>query len=196
MERTYTVYMHFNKINSKVYIGITILKPTVRWGKDGCNYKESPYFWSAIQKYGWENFDHLILATGLSKEEAAEQERFWISEFNSQDKEHGYNLASGGYSQPGEENPFWGHTHSEETRRAVAESNKRRVWTQEARQKCRDKLIGSNNDRAKVVKCIETGIEYPSLRDASEAVHVSRSRISEAANGHRKTCAGYHWQYV
>ena len=52
MDNNYTVYIHNNKINHKKYIGITKQKPEYRWGYNGCNYKESPHFWNAIQKYG------------------------------------------------------------------------------------------------------------------------------------------------
>lgn len=48
----YTVYQHKNKINNKVYIGITKQIPEKRWGINGYNYKTSPHFYSAIQKYG------------------------------------------------------------------------------------------------------------------------------------------------
>ena len=46
----YTVYMHKNKINGKIYIGITSRKPEARWGTNGINYKTSPHFYAAIQK--------------------------------------------------------------------------------------------------------------------------------------------------
>ena len=41
-------------------------EPEKRWGANGCNYKSSPHFYSAIQKYGWDNFEHNILFTGLN----------------------------------------------------------------------------------------------------------------------------------
>ena len=59
----YTVYQHKNKINGKIYIGITSKDPEKRWGHNGYNYKSSSYFYSAIQKYGWDNFEHNILFT-------------------------------------------------------------------------------------------------------------------------------------
>ena len=66
----YYVYQHINKINGKRYIGITKQNPESRWGTDGANYKSSPYFYSAIQKYGCDNFSHDILFNCLTKEEA------------------------------------------------------------------------------------------------------------------------------
>ena len=71
----YIVYQHKNKINNKVYIGITSRTPQERWGNQGCNYKSSPYFYNSIQKYGWDNFEHNILYTDLTKEEACKKEQ-------------------------------------------------------------------------------------------------------------------------
>ena len=62
--KNYCVYQHTNKINGKIYIGITCQKPEKRWGSQGRKYEECPYFWKAIQKYGWENFEHKILFDG------------------------------------------------------------------------------------------------------------------------------------
>ena len=60
-ENNYTVYMHKNKINGKVYIGITSQQPVKRrWRKGSC-YKNCNKFYKAIQKYGWNNFEHIIL---------------------------------------------------------------------------------------------------------------------------------------
>ncbi len=69
----YTVYQHRNKINNKVYIGITQQALEKRWGINGTNYKSSPHFFSAIQKYGWDNFEHNILFTGRTFTEEHKQ---------------------------------------------------------------------------------------------------------------------------
>lgn len=74
MEYNYKVYKHTNMVNGKVYIGITMNELNVRFGKNGSNYKECPYFWSAIQKYGWDAFSHELLMDGLTKEEAGLKE--------------------------------------------------------------------------------------------------------------------------
>lgn len=94
-KKSYCVYMHRNKINDKKYIGITCRKPEHRWGKDGNSYK-GQIFKTAIDKYGWCNFEHIILFTGLSAEEAYKKEQELIKLYKSNQKEFGYNLSSGG----------------------------------------------------------------------------------------------------
>ena len=91
----YCIYVHKNKINGKVYVGQTCQQPETRWQK-GKGYKQCSYFYAAILKYGWDNFDHTILLTNLSKEEADLKEKEYISLYNSTDPNFGYNLQLGG----------------------------------------------------------------------------------------------------
>lgn len=91
----YTVYKH-TAPNGKVYIGITKQKPERRWGKNGNGYKENDYFYRAIQKYGWENFGHEIIAKNLTEEEAGLMEIDLISQYRSVDRSCGYNRHIGG----------------------------------------------------------------------------------------------------
>ena len=62
----YKIYMHKNKINGKVYIGQTCTSLEERFGKNGIRYKGSTYFYNAIQKYGWDNFEHIILEDNIN----------------------------------------------------------------------------------------------------------------------------------
>ena len=95
---TYYVYRHVNKINGKQYIGITKRKPIERWGSDGSKYKSTPHFYNAILKYGWDNFEHEILYSNLSKERACEIEIELIQKYQTQNRELGYNIMDGGTS--------------------------------------------------------------------------------------------------
>lgn len=97
MNRTYTLYMHKNKINNKVYIGITSQKIYKRWC-GGNGYRKNPYFWNAINKYGWDNFEHIILHENLNKKEAEVEEIKAIEQYDSTNPEKGYNISVGGYS--------------------------------------------------------------------------------------------------
>lgn len=91
----WTVYIHLNKINGKAYVGITRLPPSQRWGNEGYGYKTQP-FYKAIKKYGWENFEHFIFASGLTMEEAVNMESTLIVKLESLISQHGYNSSLGG----------------------------------------------------------------------------------------------------
>lgn len=89
----YFVYKHENKINGKCYIGITCQSnPKKRW-QNGLGYK-SQFFYRAIEKYGWDNFDHIILHEKLSENQAKCQEMFWIKLYKSENIS--YNATDGG----------------------------------------------------------------------------------------------------
>lgn len=95
-ERKFYVYMHVNKINHKKYIGITGQERIQdRWRSDGSGYK-TQVFGRAIQKYGWENFEHIILERELSEEEALEKEKYYIERHNTTNPDYGYNISKGG----------------------------------------------------------------------------------------------------
>lgn len=64
-QNEYCIYRHTNKVNGKVYIGLTKQKPERRWQK-GHGYIGT-LFGNAIGKYGWDNFEHEIVAEGLTR---------------------------------------------------------------------------------------------------------------------------------
>ena len=62
-------------------------------------YKNSLHFYSAIQKYGWQNFKHEILYTNLSLEKANIIEQELIQKYQSTNPKFGYNSTPGGKSR-------------------------------------------------------------------------------------------------
>ena len=113
----FTVYMHVNKTNQKKYIGITSQKPEDRWGPNGNKYT-AQYFSRAIEKYGWDNFDHYILCEDLAEDEAKQLEVTLIEEHNTFNPEFGYNCTLGG-------DGVTKYSTDEERKAAVAESKAR-----------------------------------------------------------------------
>lgn len=124
---TYTVYKHTSP-SGKVYIGITSQKPENRWNH-GKGYEFNSYFYRAINKYGWDTFQHEILYTNLTKDEACAIEIELIAQYKSNDPNFGYNLSSGG------EHPGTGRVVSEETRRKLSESNVGKCRSDDTRRK-------------------------------------------------------------
>lgn len=89
---SYTVYKHISPSN-KVYIGITKGAVEKRWNC-GFGYRHNQYFFNAIRKYGWDNIEHKIVASGLSLENASQMEKDLISFYKQQGIS--YNIAEGG----------------------------------------------------------------------------------------------------
>lgn len=65
MSNEYCVYKITNKLNGKIYIGMSKNLKN-RWSANGIHYKQSKRFYNAIQKYGWNNFEKIVLVEGLS----------------------------------------------------------------------------------------------------------------------------------
>ena len=217
----YTVYQHKNKINGKVYIGITSQKPEQRWGSQGCNYKSSPHFYSAIQKYGWDNFEHNILFTELTKEQACLKEQELIKEYNSMNREFGYNSTSGGdiftmneetkqkisQAMIGNQNGL-GHPCSEEKKEKISNAQKGRKFTEEHKQKLSEaaknhhvpcseekKQILKEKSHKKPVYCEELDKIFESVQECGRQLGIPATNISKLCNGRGKTLKGYHLRY-
>lgn len=121
----YTVYMHVNLLNKKKYIGITSLNVNRRWGSDGNGYKTQTFF-RAIEKYGWNNFEHKIIYTGLTEQDALSNEIELISKYKTNDSSFGYNMTTGG-----EENKKL----NEASKRKIGIANSKRIVSLETRAK-------------------------------------------------------------
>lgn len=132
----WSVYKHTTP-SGKIYIGITHLKPEYRWNH-GRGYKSNTHFYKAIQKYGWDEITHEIIATGLTEHEALTLEHDLIISLKAYDKQFGYNKSLGGHIQSeesrrkiGETRKARGHSSwskgkhlSEETKKKISEANK------------------------------------------------------------------------
>lgn len=78
-----------------MYIGQTKNELDKRFGIDGKNYTNCKYFWDAIQKYGWSNFEHILIVNGLTKDVAAVIEAELIVKYRTINPDYGYNGSAG-----------------------------------------------------------------------------------------------------
>ena len=134
--KEYIVYIHISPSNKR-YIGITKREAKKRWGYKGNRYKNNEHFYSAINKYGWDNFQHIIIAKGLTKEEAEWLEIELIKVWDTTNRDKGYNIVEGGnafdglkgelnpmYGLKGELSPLYGIERSKETREKMSKVKK------------------------------------------------------------------------
>lgn len=183
MKNNYTVYFHRNKANGKYYVGITGSSVNKRWRKGksytqfvGDNYKHRK-FAPAIKKYGWDGFDHVIVSTGLTLEDATKMEVELIKKYNS--LEEGYNSTSGG--------------------EGTSEIKRDSEWRRKRSMAMKGRLAGSKNGSSRKIRCLETNEVFGSLSEACEKYNLNYSSFhanlnKSIKNGH--ICCGYHWAYA
>lgn len=222
MNNNYIVYMHTSP-NNKKYIGITSQKPERRWRKNGEGYKDNLYFWRAIQKYGWDNFKHEILNTGLTKAEAELKEIELIAYYNSNNVNFGYNMSIGGESgskgykyteeqrkrlsenRKGEKNGMYGKRHTEDSIEKGRIKHLRENLSSDTIYKMSIAKKGKKRSKESIMKqveaisnkviCMETSVVYNSTKEAGKLNNIDSSCISKVCRGERKTAGGFHWQY-
>ena len=141
-ETNFTLYAHIAP-NNKKYFGITSQNVENRWQHDGEGYKHQILFWRAIQKYGWDNIQHIVLADNLSKEWACKLEQDFIYKYQSNNPNYGYNNTLGGEGTSGykltdeqietRRRNATGRKHSLESRKLMSEKQKGRIVTDEMR---------------------------------------------------------------
>lgn len=169
----YTVYKHTNRVNGKVYIGQTKKRNLTRRWCGGHGYKECRYMFSAIVRYGWLSFDHEILETGLTKEEAFEREAYYIKKYKSNDARYGYNIREDGSPK----------TFSKEGMKSLVESN-----------------TGANNNVAVPVTVFDlNGIRletFPTMKEACQYTGVSPGYMSQKCQRASGTVGMYICRYA
>lgn len=140
-ECNYSVYAHISPSN-KMYIGITMQNPKKRW-RNGTAYKSNKHFTRAINKYKWENFQHEIIAYGLSKKEACNFEKLLIEKLNTTNPNFGYNCSSGGDCG----NAFAGKTEEEmnQIRQKMSESRQGFEFSEECRKNISNSKLGEKH---------------------------------------------------
>lgn len=194
----YCVYMHKNKINNKVYIGVTKQKPEKRFD-NGYGYKYSnKEFWEEIKKYGWSAFEHIVLHSNLSKDEVSKKEEELVRKYDSTNPIKGYNKIGGGFrtkrpdiaklmrKRIGILNPNFGKQAPSKTKKALINHAK-------------NGQFGINNPKATpVLQFDKKGSfikEYECEIDAIKELDLSSNHIPEVCKGKRKTFGGFIWKY-
>ena len=163
-EKCYKIYVHINKINGKRYIGQTKQSLSQRF-RCGEGYKNSPKFYGAIKKYGWDGFEHILLFDKLTLEEANKKEEELIKIYDTTNDLCGYNIAYGGDN----------HDISEETIKKILAAKQRQVDRYDKKGNYIDSF-----DNAKI---------------AGRVLNINPSGIYACCSGVRKSAGNFIWKY-
>lgn len=211
------IYKITNKINGKIYVGMTYRTVQERWKEhlNDCKRRrnENRPLYNAINKYGAENF---VIEVIEETEKPEEREKYWIEELGS--FKYGYNATLGGDGRPYIDYDLVIATY--ENIKNIAEVS--RIMNIDA--STVSKILHRNNIDIKSsgqVSKEKTGKPvgmyrdeellkiFPSLTDAAryliEQKNTSNSKydlkgivahIGQVCNGKRKTAYSYVWKYI
>ena len=218
-DKKYCVYAHINKINGKIYIGQTGQEPNIRW-KQGYGYVGSSHFYNAIQKYGWDNFEHIILLSNLSLEDANYFEETLIKKLDTINRDKGYNLRFGATNNKmseetkekmrrnhprlsGEKHCWYGKHLSLEHRKKIGESNKGKIFSKEHKRKISEShanVKGINHPRIKKIIQYDTDGNFIKVWDyvkqITNELGIDNSSVIKVCRGKLKSAGGYRWKYA
>ena len=201
MCKTWKIYVHQNLTNGKLYIGQTSEDNVKRRWHGGANYTECPYFYNAIQKYGWDGFKHFVLIDNIKTlEEANEIEKYLINKYKTNDREFGYNIQEGG-----------ANTMTEETKEKIRQQHllAHQMKPEVQRVKKEFEKVKDNLENLKVSTlsnkgfprpnyqyiCIETQKVYNSSIQAEKDTGISAKLIRSVCSGQQKSTHNTHWDY-
>ena len=170
------IYSILNKVNGKIYIGLTE-RPTTRRTehfselrhRNHCN----PHLQNAWNKYGEENFEYHILEH-CDDSMLGENEDWWISYFDSTNRDIGYNLQSGGDR---------GYSISEETKKRLSEERKGIPLPEEVKRKISEANSGEKNPFYGKKHTMETKLHLSKSRNNTGYYRVTKERKDDVKQG-------------
>ena len=214
------VYMVRNKVNGKIYFGITEDDFDTRYRSDIATHTHNEHLKRSIEKYGIENFEiNKEFDVAYNQDDLWDLEDMYMCLYNTLDRRYGYNKKRSGskckgcgkHSEEskrklsetrkekglakGEKNPNYGKHFSEGTKQKMSELKKGKPLSEEHKRKMSEahkgKRLGSKNPSAKKVICLDTLQVFDTLKEAGEWCGVGRTTIGNYLNGYSKY-AGKH----
>ena len=211
------IYLIRNKINNKVYIGLSV-NIEERWQhhrslylkKDNNKEKNKPLY-LAFNKYGIENFDFQILEE-YSISELSEREKYYIKLYDCcilDGRDKGYNLTRGGEGYLINDYYYiyelWKSGLNQKTIAQMLKTNEATIiralnsFHIDSHTRRSRSTTQAMKNRCKPVKQYDKNMNYiasyDSIKEASEKTNANKGDIGKVCIGKRKSAGGYVWRW-
>lgn len=199
------IYKIKNKTNGKIYIGQTVRGLQERISEHAR--KKQTIMGKAIKKYGIENFSIEIIDRAEDIEELNAKETKWIIFYNCM-VPNGYNQCYGG-------NNTKGYTHKDESKKKMSASKKKmyvgennpffgKTHSPEQIAKWRETRKGADMSKAREASFVKTRVKvinldtrevFNSISEASKKYSLKSTHISRVCKGKRNRTGGFRWMH-
>lgn len=165
------IYKFTNLVNGKIYIGQTVKRFRDRLADHVWKMKNNPcYFHKALLKYGLVNFDIEIIEKDIDPTQLNGLEIYWISYYDTTNRDKGYNLTKGGSGKNLFKNgKSYMHADSQLTKSKKSESAKLKWKNSDYRKRYKQ-------SRKEYVKIVKMSLDkqildiYPTFADAEKSI--------------------------
>ena len=208
------IYRHIYNVDGRSYIGQSLVSEKERT-KSHKKSKDTTHFHRAIRKYGWCNFTTEILHENIDPIFLDDWEIYYIAQYDTFGK-NGFNMTAGGGGikgyrhtdthkkhlsaiMSGENNPFYGRTHSKESLNlmSISHSGEKNPhfgikFTDEHKRKIGESRLKQVEQWSADGKTyIQT---FDSINDASNSIGKRPTGISQCLALKQNTSGGFVWK--
>jgi len=194
----YQIYKITNIINNKIYIGLTVQGAKVRYLHHLYESRaNSPFpIHNSIRKYGEENFRLEVIETRETSDELKDLEKFYISLYNSNNRDLGYNLTEGGDGTIGK-------FHSDKTKDKIRQKALGRKPSEETKFRqseshCNIEAVGLPKRKSIEVYDLQNNLIgiYRSQSKAAQDLDIQHQMISETILKNKPSYKGFIFKRV
>lgn len=189
----YSIYLLKNKVNDKMYIGYTEnfdkrMKQHEYFAYYNNKQYDSKHLYRAIRKYGWINFEKLVIYQSIYEENVKLMEEFFIRDYNTHHRfGQGYNMTYGGEGTKG-------IVRTEKTLKLMSDAQKGKKKSSETLKKLHISMLGYGDKISSewiITDPNGNTFKIKNLNKFCREYNLDQGNMVKVSQGKIKHCKGY-----